>query len=336
MVSCQAMRCRHFTVSQLLDEHDCDVGDIDRMDEMLEAIQAEVTEDPPTAEVEVFFKFLKASEETLHEHTKVTLLAFIIRLMSIKSKYFFFNNCYNDLVNLISDILLKPHKVTKDMYQFKKMMSTLDLKYEKIDVCPDNYILFWKEHANKKKCLECGQLRFIKVVTQDGEKVTMKVAQKQFHYFHITPRLKRLFISKRTARHMRWHKEGIRENDRVIGHPFDGEAWKVLDKFDVDFASDARNIRFGLVTDDFDLFSTNSAPYSCWPIFAVSYNLPPYFYMKFEFMFLCLIVPSPEALGPRINMMLKPLIEDLKQLWIGVEAYDCYKKQKFNLRATYL
>jgi hypothetical protein len=23
-------------------------------------------------------------------------------------------------------------------------------------------------------------------------------------------------------------------------------------------------------------------------------------------------------------------------LWVGVEAYDCHKKQKFNLRATYL
>jgi hypothetical protein len=34
--------------------------------------------------------------------------------------------------------------------------------------------------------------------------------------------------------------------------------------------------------------------------------------------------------------MLKLLIEEMKQLWIGVEAYDCYKKQKINLRATYL
>jgi hypothetical protein len=34
--------------------------------------------------------------------------------------------------------------------------------------------------------------------------------------------------------------------------------------------------------------------------------------------------------------MLKPLNEELKQLWIGVEAYDYYKKQKFNLRAAYL
>jgi hypothetical protein len=143
------------------DEHDYDVGDIDRMDEMLEAIKAEVTENPPTTEVETFFKLLKALEELLHEHTEVTLLAFITWLMAIKSKYFFSNNCYNDLVKLISDILLKPHKVPKDMYQFKKMMSALDLKYEKINVCPDNYMPFWKEHANNKKCLECGQSRFI-------------------------------------------------------------------------------------------------------------------------------------------------------------------------------
>jgi hypothetical protein len=116
------------------DEHDCDTGDIDRMDEMIEAIQEEVTKDCPIVEVEVFFKLLKALEEPLHEHTEVTLLAFITRLMAIKSKYFFSNNCYNDLVKLISDILLKPHSVPKYMYQSKKIMSALGLKYEKIDV----------------------------------------------------------------------------------------------------------------------------------------------------------------------------------------------------------
>jgi hypothetical protein len=105
----------------------------------------------------------------------------------------------------------------------------------------------------------------------------------------------------------------------------------MLDRFNADFANDARNVRFYFMTDGFDPFSTNSAPYSCWPIFAVSYNLSPYLYMKFEFMFICLIVPGLEAPGPRINVMLKPLIEELKQLWTGVEAHDCYKKQKLNL-----
>jgi hypothetical protein len=107
------------------DKHDCDVWDIDRIDEMLEAIQAEVTKDPPTTEAEVFFKLLKASEEPLYEHTEVTILAFITRLMTINSKYFFSNNCYNDFVKLINDILPKPHKVPKGMYQSKKIMSAL-------------------------------------------------------------------------------------------------------------------------------------------------------------------------------------------------------------------
>jgi hypothetical protein len=50
--------------------------------------------------------------------------------------------------------------------------------------------------------------------------------------------------------------------------------------------------------------------------------------MKFEFMFLYLIILGPEAPGPspRINVMLKLLIVELKQLWIGVKAYNCYKK----------
>jgi hypothetical protein len=39
------------------------------MDEMLEAIHAEVTEDPLTVEVEAFLKLLKALEESPHEHT---------------------------------------------------------------------------------------------------------------------------------------------------------------------------------------------------------------------------------------------------------------------------
>jgi hypothetical protein len=59
-----------------------------RMDDMLEAIWPEVDldiEDPPTPEVEEFFRLLKASEDPLHEHMKVTLLAFVTRLVAIKS-----------------------------------------------------------------------------------------------------------------------------------------------------------------------------------------------------------------------------------------------------------
>jgi hypothetical protein len=115
-----------------------DRADADRMDQMLEAIRPEFdldTEDPPTPEVDEFFRLLKALEEPLHEHTKVTMLAFVTRLMAIKSKFFFSNNCYNELLKLIGDVLLNPNKLPKDMYRSKKLVKGLGMDYEKIDVC---------------------------------------------------------------------------------------------------------------------------------------------------------------------------------------------------------
>jgi hypothetical protein len=79
-------------------------------------------EDPPTPEVQKFFELLKAVEEPLHEHTKVTVLVFVTRLMAIKSKFALSNNCYKELLNLISDILPKNHKMLKNMYQSKKLL----------------------------------------------------------------------------------------------------------------------------------------------------------------------------------------------------------------------
>jgi hypothetical protein len=135
--------------------------------------------------------------------------------------------------------------------------------------------------------------------------------------------------------HMRWHKDGERENKEVVVHPSDSDAWKALDNFDPKFTRDVRNVCIGLTTDGFTPFSDNATLYSCWPMFVVPYNLPP-LCMKYEFMFLCLLVPDLDHLGPKLNMMLRPLIDELKELWNGVEAYDSHKKQKFTLRAAYL
>jgi hypothetical protein len=65
-------------------------------------------------------------------------------------------------------------------------------------------------------------------------------------------------------------------------------------------------------------------------------NVPPSLCMKYEFIFLCLIVPGLDHPGPKLNVMLRPLIDELKELWNGVEAYHSPKKQKFTLQATYL
>ena len=250
--------------------------DYDRMEEMLDDVRHEFLtvdsenpgqptefEDPATPEVQKFFELLKAAEEPLHEHTKVTVLVFVTRLMAIKSKFAFSNNCYKELLNLISDVLPENHKMPKDMYQSKKLLSGLGMDYEKIDVCENNCMLFWKETAGEKKCTVCGERRFVEVENDDGLTVTTKIARKQLRYMPLIPRLKRLFISKNTARHMRWHKEGVRENPNVMVHPADTDAWKALDAFDSSFADEVRNVRFGLATDGFSPFNLTAISYSC-------------------------------------------------------------------------
>jgi hypothetical protein len=166
---------------------------IDRMDEMLEAIRPEFdldTEDPPMPEVDEFFRLLKALDELLHGHMKVTVLAFVTQLMAIKSKFFFSNNCYNELLKLFEDVLPNTNKVPKAMYHSKKPVNGLGMTYEKIDVCQNSCMLFWEEHKDIKQCLKCGKPRYVEVVNNDSETVTTGVAHKQVCYMPIAPRLK--------------------------------------------------------------------------------------------------------------------------------------------------
>jgi hypothetical protein len=108
--------------ASVAEEKDDRRGD-DMMDEMLDAMRPELeinSKDPHTPEMQKFFNMLRASEEPLHEHTTVSVLAFVTRLTTIKSKFAFSNKCYNELLSLISDVLSNNHKMPKDIYQSKK------------------------------------------------------------------------------------------------------------------------------------------------------------------------------------------------------------------------
>jgi hypothetical protein len=79
------------------------------------------------------------------------------------------------------------------------MLSALSMEYEKNDACKDNCIFFYKEHKNEMKCLKCDKSWFIEVINEDSEKVMMRVSHKQLRYMPLTPRMKRLFFSKKTT-----------------------------------------------------------------------------------------------------------------------------------------
>jgi hypothetical protein len=107
----------HQRTTSMVEDEDDRSGD-DMMDEMLDAIRTELEtncEDPPTPEVQKFFDMLKSSKEPLHEHTAVSVLAFVTRITSIKSKFAFSNKCYKELLRLFNDVLPSNHKIPKDI-----------------------------------------------------------------------------------------------------------------------------------------------------------------------------------------------------------------------------
>jgi NADPH-dependent 7-cyano-7-deazaguanine reductase QueF len=59
---------------------------------------------------------LAASKEKVHDGTDVTVLQAVTRLMAFKSKYNFLNQCYNDIMKLITDLIPAKHNMLKDLY----------------------------------------------------------------------------------------------------------------------------------------------------------------------------------------------------------------------------
>ncbi|KAG8472497.1 hypothetical protein CXB51_034179 [Gossypium anomalum] len=193
---------------------------------------------------------------------------------------------------------------------------------------------------NQQSCHVCGKSRWMNSNTEDvntdeGGAQLRKKPVKVLRYFPLIPRLQRLFMSSKTAESMRWHNDQ-RTDDGLLRHPADSLAWKSFDSKFPSFASDPRNVRLGLAADGFNPFKIMSTSYSTWPVVLVPYNLPPWICMKQSSFILSMIIPGEKGPGNDIDIYLQPLIEELKQLWSGVETYDVLRKENFNLRAALL
>ncbi|GLT36758.1 hypothetical protein SLA2020_111160 [Shorea laevis] len=143
-------------------------------------------------------------------------------------------------------------------------------------------------------------------------------------------------MSRKIAKHMTWHLKCCEDADEVI-HLVGSEAWKHFDQTHPTFAEEPRNVRLGLYTDGFNPFGCSATPYSCWPVFLTVYNLPPKLCMKSEHIFLATIIAGSKSPRKNIDVMLRPLIDELKELWTnGVETYDSFRQQNFIMKAALL
>ncbi|KAL9666810.1 hypothetical protein QQ045_001152 [Rhodiola kirilowii] len=133
---------------------------------------------------------------------------------------------------------------------------------------------------------------------------------------------------------MCWHATPRADVHRMV-HPSDGESWKHFDRCHPDFAADARIVRLGLCTNGFNPWGMSSKQYSVWPVMVTPYNLPPWLCMNTRFIWLTILIPGPSNPKKRLDIYLRPLIDDLVHLWsVGVDTYDANRKQSFTLRAA--
>ncbi|KAL6586327.1 hypothetical protein OROMI_001315 [Orobanche minor] len=289
--------------------------------------------DLPNKEAKAFFGLLREANVEIYENSNKTVLGFMAEWLHTKEYKNATESADDGFLRVALNYLVAPearHLVPDIMYKINRMMEKMSLGYETFDVCTNNCFLYYKEDEALIQCPFCHEARYEMLSSGNY------TARKKLWYLPISPRLQRLYMCRKISMHMIWHLNCVDENERII-HPAGAEAWKHFDRTHPSFAAEPRNVRVGLCTEGFNPHSNYAVPYSCWSVFVTPYNLPPDMCMKQEYIFLSLVISVPKSPGKNINVLLRPLIDEFLMLWdIGIETYDSFRKQNFQMRVALL
>ncbi|KAL8101416.1 hypothetical protein AgCh_033342 [Apium graveolens] len=319
------------TSSCSIGQRDVDMYDVmDMLRDIGEANRhLEDLEKEPNASAKDFYKMLDSASEPIYpNNTDFTALSFVNKLLHFKNKHNCSNNGFDELLKIIASVLPPGHKLPLTYYEVRKMIKGLHMRYEKINACENDCILFYKENSEKTHCDICTVSQY--KVQKDPKK---KIPKKILRYFPLTERLQRLYMNENTAECMKWHHNRV-VVDGQLSHPADGDnEWKQFDRRLTNFTKEIRNVRLGLSADGFDPFRDSHArEYTVWPVVVVVYNLLPSMCTKAPYMFKSLLIPGPNDPTKDFHVYLRPLIDELKLLWrTGVQTYR--KKTKDNSKA---
>ncbi|XXG69015.1 hypothetical protein AAC387_Pa06g1981 [Persea americana] len=114
-------------------------------------------EERPNAEVEKFYKLVEDADQELYPGCKnFTKLSFVVRLYHIKCLNGWSNKSFTMLLDLLKEAFPEGETLPKSFYETKKIIGELGLGYNKIDACPNDCMLYWKQTANESVCSVCG------------------------------------------------------------------------------------------------------------------------------------------------------------------------------------
>ena len=273
----------------------------------------------------------------LYPGSSVSLISAVVVLMTLCTTHGVSNDFVTELLHYLSEELLPEGNVLPaSHYKAKRMLQALGLAYNVIHACPSGCVLFRGEHIDLESCPICGKRRY-----REGTKTAL---MKVVRHFPLVPRLRRMFSSPAIAKLLKWHSERAMatndDGDIIMETVIDSPAWKHIGIIDPTFQMENRNVHMGLSLDGLNPFSVRSTSHSTWPVLLVIYNLPPWLVTKRFFIMMSILIAGKESpTDKNIDVFIAPLVEELQQLWDGVEAIDASAEgaeRRFNLRGILL
>ncbi|XP_059650231.1 uncharacterized protein LOC132295991 [Cornus florida] len=158
-----------------------------------------------------FATLLSDMERELYPGCKnFSKLSFLIQFFHVKVLNGWTNKSFDMVLQLFNKAREDNEPLPKSHYEARKIMRELGLGYQSIHACENDCMLFWKDYEKDKYCSVCEESRY-------------KIPRKVLRYFPLKPRLQMLFMCRKTATDMVWHKVK-RIDDGILRHPADYEA----------------------------------------------------------------------------------------------------------------
>ena len=97
-----------------------------------------------------FARLVEESKHQLYPGNKhVGRFSFVLKLLHHKSYYRISNRAFDAMLTLLADSYPDGNTLPRSYREAKDFLKELGLSYDSIHVCPNNCILFRKEHAGK-------------------------------------------------------------------------------------------------------------------------------------------------------------------------------------------
>ena len=178
-----------------------------------------------------------AARTPLFANSRVSVLSAVILLLNSMRMHGAPSALVDEIMSLLSKVILpEMNSLPTSEYAASKMLKKLGLRYNIIDVCPNQCLLFrGAQYADLETCPRCGASKRRRC----GKSM---VPRRVVRCFPLIPRLVQIFHKPMLAVAMSY-AASHKSLDSKMRSVADSDIWRFIDATYHDFACDPRNVR---------------------------------------------------------------------------------------------